>query len=111
MCLAVAAVNQAVKEQRVKQTLRVLSLPEVALQGLLPDCAADYQRALSALIAHRKDTGKSLLMVAAIRSPHKQLIGPCVFRRQQESVGSSPAAGWILLLLSPEQTGGTLGHP
>ncbi|XP_047454729.1 ras GTPase-activating-like protein IQGAP3 [Mugil cephalus] len=57
MCLAVAAVNQAVKEQRVKQTLRVLSLPEVALQGLHPDCAADYQRALNALITHRKDSG------------------------------------------------------
>uniref|UniRef100_A0A3Q2U692 IQ motif containing GTPase activating protein 3 n=1 Tax=Fundulus heteroclitus TaxID=8078 RepID=A0A3Q2U692_FUNHE len=45
-CLAVAAVNQAVKENRAKQTLRVLSLPELELRGLLSDCASDYQREL-----------------------------------------------------------------
>uniref|UniRef100_A0A7N8Y7W2 IQ motif containing GTPase activating protein 3 n=1 Tax=Mastacembelus armatus TaxID=205130 RepID=A0A7N8Y7W2_9TELE len=53
VCLSVAAVNQAVKENRVNQTLRVLSLPEVDLQGLLSNCAADYQRELGALITHR----------------------------------------------------------
>ncbi|XP_026172581.1 ras GTPase-activating-like protein IQGAP3 [Mastacembelus armatus] len=53
LCLSVAAVNQAVKENRVNQTLRVLSLPEVDLQGLLSNCAADYQRELGALITHR----------------------------------------------------------
>uniref|UniRef100_A0A3B4UMR6 IQ motif containing GTPase activating protein 3 n=1 Tax=Seriola dumerili TaxID=41447 RepID=A0A3B4UMR6_SERDU len=45
-CLSVAAVNQAVKENRVNQTLRVLSLPEVELQGLISTCAAEYQREL-----------------------------------------------------------------
>uniref|UniRef100_A0A673CHR1 IQ motif containing GTPase activating protein 3 n=1 Tax=Sphaeramia orbicularis TaxID=375764 RepID=A0A673CHR1_9TELE len=53
LCLAVAAVNQAVKENRVKQTLRVLSLPEVALQSVMADCAAEYQRALTALLREK----------------------------------------------------------
>ncbi|XP_067456357.1 ras GTPase-activating-like protein IQGAP3 isoform X1 [Thunnus thynnus] len=50
LCLSVAAVNQAVKENKVKQTLRVLSLPEVALQGVISHCAAEYQQELNALI-------------------------------------------------------------
>ncbi|XP_027131150.1 ras GTPase-activating-like protein IQGAP3 isoform X1 [Larimichthys crocea] len=57
LCLSVAAVNQAVKENRVKQTLRVLSLPEIQLHGLMPTCAADYQRELLRLITDRMDTG------------------------------------------------------
>ncbi|XP_030605093.1 ras GTPase-activating-like protein IQGAP3 [Archocentrus centrarchus] len=57
LCLSIAAVNQAVKENRVKQTLRVLSLPEAELQGVLPDCSAEYQRELSALMTHRTLTG------------------------------------------------------
>ncbi|XP_038137117.1 ras GTPase-activating-like protein IQGAP3 [Cyprinodon tularosa] len=57
LCLAVAAVNQAVKENRAKQTLRVLSLPELELRGVLSDCAADYQRELSALITDRARSG------------------------------------------------------
>ncbi|XP_028984021.1 ras GTPase-activating-like protein IQGAP3 isoform X1 [Betta splendens] len=57
LCLSVAAVNQAVKENKVSQTLRVLSLPELQLQGLISKCAADYQRELGALITHRIRTG------------------------------------------------------
>ncbi|KAM8736062.1 ras GTPase-activating-like protein IQGAP3 [Acanthopagrus schlegelii] len=57
LCLSVAAVNQAVKENRVNQTLRVLSLPEVQLQGLKSVCAADYQRELYNLITDRIQTG------------------------------------------------------
>uniref|UniRef100_A0A3Q2EHH7 IQ motif containing GTPase activating protein 3 n=1 Tax=Cyprinodon variegatus TaxID=28743 RepID=A0A3Q2EHH7_CYPVA len=57
LCLAVAAVNQAVKENRAKQTLRVLSLPELELRGVLSDCAADYQRELSSLITDRARSG------------------------------------------------------
>ncbi|XP_026227186.1 ras GTPase-activating-like protein IQGAP3 [Anabas testudineus] len=53
LCLSVAAVNQAVKENIVTQTLRVLTLPELQLQGVISNCAADYQRELSALITHR----------------------------------------------------------
>ncbi|XP_047216426.1 ras GTPase-activating-like protein IQGAP3 isoform X2 [Girardinichthys multiradiatus] len=57
LCLAVAAVNQAVKENRAKQTLRVLSLPELELRGVLSDCASDYQRELSTLIADKTRSG------------------------------------------------------
>lgn len=57
VCLAVAAVNQAVKEQKVSQTLRVLALPEVLLQGLIPACAADYQRELHSLMSDRVHAG------------------------------------------------------
>uniref|UniRef100_A0A3Q4B9D8 Uncharacterized protein n=1 Tax=Mola mola TaxID=94237 RepID=A0A3Q4B9D8_MOLML len=57
LCLAMAAVNQAVKENRVNQTLRVLTLPEVQLQGLISACAADYQRELHSLITVRMHRG------------------------------------------------------
>ncbi|TDH11140.1 hypothetical protein EPR50_G00057670 [Perca flavescens] len=57
MCLSLAAVNQAVKENRVNQTLRVLRLPEVQLQELLPVCAAEYQRELLSLITQRTLAG------------------------------------------------------
>ncbi|XP_074539959.1 ras GTPase-activating-like protein IQGAP3 [Halichoeres trimaculatus] len=57
LCLSVAAVNQAVKENRAAQTLRVLSLPEVNLQGVIPTCAAEYQRELLHLITHRTHSG------------------------------------------------------
>uniref|UniRef100_G3NFH8 IQ motif containing GTPase activating protein 3 n=1 Tax=Gasterosteus aculeatus TaxID=69293 RepID=G3NFH8_GASAC len=57
MCLALAAVNQAVKENKVNQTLRVLSLPEVGLQAVVPSCAADYQRELYSLMRARTLSG------------------------------------------------------
>lgn len=60
VCLAAAAVNQAVKENKVTQTLRVLSLPELRLQGLISNCAADYQRELGSLITQRILTGDAL---------------------------------------------------
>uniref|UniRef100_A0A7N6A140 IQ motif containing GTPase activating protein 3 n=1 Tax=Anabas testudineus TaxID=64144 RepID=A0A7N6A140_ANATE len=41
------------QENIVTQTLRVLTLPELQLQGVISNCAADYQRELSALITHR----------------------------------------------------------
>uniref|UniRef100_A0A3P8WZ56 IQ motif containing GTPase activating protein 3 n=1 Tax=Cynoglossus semilaevis TaxID=244447 RepID=A0A3P8WZ56_CYNSE len=57
LCLAVAAVNQAVKENRANQTLRVLSLPELQLQRLVSDCANDYQRQLSSEVTQRRRAG------------------------------------------------------
>ncbi|XP_037640441.1 ras GTPase-activating-like protein IQGAP3 isoform X2 [Sebastes umbrosus] len=57
LCLSLAAVNQAVKENKVNQTFRVLSLPEVQLQGVVPTCAADYQRELYSLMSDRMHTG------------------------------------------------------
>uniref|UniRef100_A0A8C9WC36 IQ motif containing GTPase activating protein 3 n=1 Tax=Scleropages formosus TaxID=113540 RepID=A0A8C9WC36_SCLFO len=49
MSLSLAAVNQAVKEGKVSQTLRVLLLPEVALRSVVAECAGGYQAELSAL--------------------------------------------------------------
>uniref|UniRef100_A0A8C1RLC0 IQ motif containing GTPase activating protein 3 n=1 Tax=Cyprinus carpio TaxID=7962 RepID=A0A8C1RLC0_CYPCA len=49
MCLGLAAVNQAVKEGRASQTLRVLRLPEVALRSVVSGCADGYQTELTAL--------------------------------------------------------------
>ncbi|KAM8869411.1 ras GTPase-activating-like protein IQGAP3 isoform 2-T2 [Spinachia spinachia] len=57
MCLSLAAVNQAVKEDKVSQTLRVLSLPEVGLQAVVPSCAADYQRELYGVMRARAIAG------------------------------------------------------
>uniref|UniRef100_A0A673JL87 Ras GTPase-activating-like protein IQGAP3 n=1 Tax=Sinocyclocheilus rhinocerous TaxID=307959 RepID=A0A673JL87_9TELE len=50
MCLGLAAVNQAVKEGRASQTLRVLRLPEVALRSVVSGCADGYQTELTALL-------------------------------------------------------------
>ncbi|KAL4646730.1 ras GTPase-activating-like protein IQGAP3 [Arapaima gigas] len=49
MSLGLAAVNQAVKEGKVSQTLRVLLLPEVALRSVVAECAGGYQAELSGL--------------------------------------------------------------
>ncbi|KAJ8354659.1 hypothetical protein SKAU_G00222260 [Synaphobranchus kaupii] len=50
MSLGLAAVNQAVKEGRAAQTLRVLGLPEVALRSMVAECATGYQAELTALL-------------------------------------------------------------
>nr|XP_057909728.1 ras GTPase-activating-like protein IQGAP3 isoform X2 [Doryrhamphus excisus] len=57
LCLAVAAVNQAVKEKQMQQTLRVLSLPEMGLQGVSRHCAAEYQQQLSTLVKLKLNRG------------------------------------------------------
>ncbi|XP_070767372.1 ras GTPase-activating-like protein IQGAP3 [Enoplosus armatus] len=57
LCLSVAAVNQAVKENKMSQTLRVLTLPEIQLQGVISTCAADYQRELNSLMTDRMHRG------------------------------------------------------
>uniref|UniRef100_A0A8D3DKF4 IQ motif containing GTPase activating protein 3 n=1 Tax=Scophthalmus maximus TaxID=52904 RepID=A0A8D3DKF4_SCOMX len=57
LCLAAAAVNQAVKENKVSQTLRALSLPELQLKRILSECHIDYQRELLSVITHRTHTG------------------------------------------------------
>uniref|UniRef100_A0A8B9JXT3 IQ motif containing GTPase activating protein 3 n=1 Tax=Astyanax mexicanus TaxID=7994 RepID=A0A8B9JXT3_ASTMX len=48
--LGLAAVNQAVKEGKASQTLRVLRLPEVALRSVVSECAEGYQTELGALL-------------------------------------------------------------
>ncbi|XP_061700605.1 ras GTPase-activating-like protein IQGAP3 [Syngnathoides biaculeatus] len=57
LCLAVAAVNQAVKEKQPAQTLRVLSLPEVALEGLTRSYALEYQQQLAASVQRKASAG------------------------------------------------------
>uniref|UniRef100_A0A8C4SY72 IQ motif containing GTPase activating protein 3 n=2 Tax=Erpetoichthys calabaricus TaxID=27687 RepID=A0A8C4SY72_ERPCA len=49
LSLGLAALNQAVKEGRPLQTLKVLSLPELGLCSVVPQCAAAYQRELYTL--------------------------------------------------------------
>lgn len=57
LCLALAAVNQAIRERRPSQTLRVLSLPEVALTNLMPHCGQKYQEHLTELMRNRACKG------------------------------------------------------
>lgn len=54
-----AAINQAVKEGKAAQTERVLRNPNVALRGIVPDCAKSYQQALEAAVAKKQRAGNS----------------------------------------------------
>ncbi|XP_030637038.1 ras GTPase-activating-like protein IQGAP3 isoform X2 [Chanos chanos] len=60
MSLGLAAVNQAVKQKKAFQTLRVLQLPEVALRSVVVDCAEGYQSELSALLSAKAMGGELL---------------------------------------------------
>uniref|UniRef100_A0A8C7G3B2 IQ motif containing GTPase activating protein 3 n=1 Tax=Oncorhynchus kisutch TaxID=8019 RepID=A0A8C7G3B2_ONCKI len=57
MSLGLAAVNQAVKEGKASQTLRVLRLPEVALRSVVAECAGVYQAELTALLGAKSVGG------------------------------------------------------
>ncbi|KFQ91122.1 Ras GTPase-activating-like IQGAP3, partial [Nipponia nippon] len=57
MALGTAAINQAIKEGKAAQTLRVLCNPDVALCGVVSACAAAYQEQLAALMATKRQTG------------------------------------------------------
>ncbi|XP_058395446.1 ras GTPase-activating-like protein IQGAP3 isoform X4 [Diceros bicornis minor] len=57
MALGVAAINQAIKEGKAAQTERVLRNPSVALRGVVPDCAAGYQRVLESAMAKKQRPG------------------------------------------------------
>lgn len=59
MALGTAAINQAIREGRAAQTLRVLRNPDVALRGVVDACAALYQEELQALAATKKPTGST----------------------------------------------------
>ncbi|XP_077114456.1 ras GTPase-activating-like protein IQGAP3 [Ranitomeya variabilis] len=55
MALGIAAINQAIKEGKASQTLRVLRNPDALLCGVVSDCAHGYQAELgSAMTAKRK---------------------------------------------------------
>uniref|UniRef100_A0A8C0UNF9 IQ motif containing GTPase activating protein 3 n=1 Tax=Cyanistes caeruleus TaxID=156563 RepID=A0A8C0UNF9_CYACU len=60
MALGTAAINQAIKEGKASQTLRVLCNPDVALCGVVNACADAYQEQLAALMATKRPSGKTL---------------------------------------------------
>ncbi|XP_057265982.1 ras GTPase-activating-like protein IQGAP3 [Pezoporus wallicus] len=59
MALGIAAINQAIKEGKATQTLRVLLNPTVALCGVVGACAAGYQEQLAALMATKRQAGSA----------------------------------------------------
>ncbi|XP_075381012.1 ras GTPase-activating-like protein IQGAP3 isoform X1 [Mycteria americana] len=59
MALGTAAINQAIKEGKAAQTLRVLRNPDVALRGVVSACAAAYQERLAALMATKRQAGSA----------------------------------------------------
>ncbi|XP_028609108.1 ras GTPase-activating-like protein IQGAP3 [Grammomys surdaster] len=63
IALGVAAINQAVKEGKAAQTERVLRNPNVALRGIVPDCAKSYQQALEAAVAKKQRAGDTAFWV------------------------------------------------
>uniref|UniRef100_A0A8C9NNE2 IQ motif containing GTPase activating protein 3 n=1 Tax=Serinus canaria TaxID=9135 RepID=A0A8C9NNE2_SERCA len=54
VALGIAAINQAIKEGKASQTLRVLCNPDVALCGVVNACADTYQKQLAALMATKR---------------------------------------------------------
>lgn len=60
VALGTAAINQAIKEGKASQTLRVLCNPDVALRGVVSACAGAYQEHLAALMATKSPAGKTL---------------------------------------------------
>uniref|UniRef100_A0A8C5CYB5 IQ motif containing GTPase activating protein 3 n=1 Tax=Gadus morhua TaxID=8049 RepID=A0A8C5CYB5_GADMO len=66
--LALAAVNQAVKEGRADQTLRVLRLPEMALEGVAPECSAAYQKQLRSLLSSKAQRGGWVCVCGVVSS-------------------------------------------
>uniref|UniRef100_A0A3B4A6C2 Uncharacterized protein n=1 Tax=Periophthalmus magnuspinnatus TaxID=409849 RepID=A0A3B4A6C2_9GOBI len=72
VCLALAAVNQAVREQRPSQTFRVLSLPELGLSSLVPHCAEQYQEQLSTLLKERALTPVCVCFQCVVSSASAQ---------------------------------------
>ncbi|KAK2525054.1 Iqgap3 [Columba guinea] len=61
MALGMAAINQAIKEGKAAQTLRVLLNPAVSLRGVVSACAAAYQDRLAALMATKSQAGSAQL--------------------------------------------------
>uniref|UniRef100_A0A8C9UH04 IQ motif containing GTPase activating protein 3 n=1 Tax=Serinus canaria TaxID=9135 RepID=A0A8C9UH04_SERCA len=59
MALGIAAINQAIKEGKASQTLRVLCNPDVALCGVVNACADTYQKQLAALMATKRPAGST----------------------------------------------------
>ncbi|XP_050183784.1 ras GTPase-activating-like protein IQGAP3 [Myiozetetes cayanensis] len=69
MALGIAAINQAIKEGKATQTLRVLRNPDVALCGVVSACAGAYQEQLAALMATKRPAGSEKLCWVRHRLP------------------------------------------
>ncbi|XP_064494372.1 ras GTPase-activating-like protein IQGAP3 isoform X2 [Pseudopipra pipra] len=69
MALGIAAINQAIKEGKTAQTLRVLRNPDVALCGVVSACAGAYQEQLAALVATKRPAGSEKLYWIRHRLP------------------------------------------
>ncbi|XP_027762870.1 ras GTPase-activating-like protein IQGAP3 [Empidonax traillii] len=69
MALGIAAINQAIKEGKAAQTLRVLRNPDVALCGVVSACAGAYQEQLAALMATKRPAGSEKLCWVRHRLP------------------------------------------
>ncbi|XP_027523571.1 ras GTPase-activating-like protein IQGAP3 isoform X1 [Corapipo altera] len=69
MALGIAAINQAIKEGKAAQTLRVLRNPDVALCGVVSACASAYQEQLAALVATKRPAGSEKLYWIQHRLP------------------------------------------
>ncbi|XP_059122514.1 ras GTPase-activating-like protein IQGAP3 [Peromyscus eremicus] len=63
IALGVAAINQAIKEGKAAQTERVLRNPNVALRGIVPNCADSYQQALEEAVAKKRRPGDTAFWV------------------------------------------------
>lgn len=77
-----AAINQAIKEGKAAQTERVLRNPNVALRGIVPDCAESYQQALEGAVAKKQRPGNSsdlTFLRAACLWPPLNLLGSLEF--------------------------------
>ncbi|XP_053561176.1 ras GTPase-activating-like protein IQGAP3 [Bombina bombina] len=57
MALGVAAINQAIKEGKPSQTLRVLRNPDASLCGVMAECAEAYQLELGGIMNGKKKKG------------------------------------------------------
>ncbi|XP_053331324.1 ras GTPase-activating-like protein IQGAP3 [Spea bombifrons] len=57
MALGIAAINQAIKEGKPSQTVRVLRNPDAALCGVVSDCAEGYQSELGAVMNAKRKKG------------------------------------------------------
>ncbi|XP_078527152.1 ras GTPase-activating-like protein IQGAP3 isoform X1 [Lissotriton helveticus] len=57
MALGIAAINQSIKEGKPSQTVRVLCNPDVALCGVVTNCAATYQTELANKMKIKRQTG------------------------------------------------------
>ncbi|KAG8449946.1 hypothetical protein GDO86_016578 [Hymenochirus boettgeri] len=57
MSLGIAAINQAIKEGKASQTVRVLRNPDAMLSGVVADCSASYQAELSSIMNEKRKKG------------------------------------------------------